>query len=108
LVAVLAAVASLVVRFRRARGVERQQLKWVVYAVVMVGCFILLMEAANLIDLSELAADVMYALLIVLIPVPVGMAILRYRLYDIDRLINRTLVYGLLTALLAGIYPALS
>jgi hypothetical protein len=104
LVAVLAAVASLVVRFRRARGVERQQLKWIVYAVVMVGCFILLMEAANLIDLSELAADAMYALLIVLIPVPVGMAILRYRLYDIDRLINRTLVYGLLTALLAGIY----
>jgi hypothetical protein len=104
LVAVLAAVASLVVRLRRARGVERQQLKWVVYAVVMVGCFTLLMEAANLLDRSELAADVMYALLIALIPVPVGMAILRYRLYDIDRLINRTLVYGLLTALLAGIY----
>jgi hypothetical protein len=104
LVAVLAAVASLVVRFWRARGVERQQLKWVVYAVVMVGCFTLLVEAANLIDRSELAADVMYALLIALIPVPVGMAILRYRLYDIDRLINRTLVYGLLTALLAGIY----
>jgi hypothetical protein len=104
LVAVLAAVASLVVRFRHARGVERQQLKWVVYAVVMVGCFTLLVEAANLIDRSELAADAMYALVIVLIPVPVGLAILRYRLYDIDRLINRTLVYGLLTALLAGIY----
>jgi hypothetical protein len=104
LVAVLAAVASLVVRLRRARGVERQQLKWVVYAVVMAGCFTLLMEAPNLIDRSELAADVMYALLIALIPVPVGMAILRYRLYDIDRLINRTLVYGLLTALLAGVY----
>jgi hypothetical protein len=93
-----------VVRLRRARGVERQQLKWVVYAVVMVGCFTLLVEAANLIDRSELAADAMYALVIVLIPVPVGLAILRYRLYDIDRLINRTLVYGLLTALLAGIY----
>jgi hypothetical protein len=104
LVAVLAAVASLVVRFRHARGVERQQLKWVVYAVVMVGWFTLLVEAANLIDRLELAADVMYALVIVLIPVPVGLAILRYRLYDIDRLINRTLVYGLLTALLAGIY----
>jgi hypothetical protein len=104
LVAVLAAVASLVVRFRRARGVERQQLKWVVYAVVMVGWFTLLVEAANLIDRWELAADVMFALVIVLIPVPVGLAILRYRLYDIDRLINRTLVYGLLTALLAGIY----
>jgi hypothetical protein len=104
MVAVLAAVASLVVRFRRARGVERQQLKWVAYAVVMVGCFTLLVEAANLIDRLELAADVMFALVIVLIPVPVGLAILRYRLYDIDRLINRTLVYGLLTALLASIY----
>jgi MFS family permease len=103
-VAVLAAVASLVVRLRRARGVERQQLKWVVYAVVMAGCFTLLLEAPTLIDLPELAADLMYALLIALIPVPLGLAILRYRLYDIDRLINRTLVYGLLTALLAAIY----
>jgi hypothetical protein len=108
LVAVLAAITSLVVRFRRADGVERQQLKWVVYAVVVVvGCFILFMVAPNPIDLSELAADVVFALLITLIPVAMGVAILKYRLYDIDRLINRTLVYGLLTALLAGVYAAI-
>jgi hypothetical protein len=104
-VAVLAAIASLVVRFRRARGVERQQLKWVVYAVVVVvRCFILLMVAPDPIGLSELAADVVFALLIAVIPVAMGVAILKYRLYDIDRLINRTLVYGLLTALLGGLY----
>ena len=106
-VAVLAAVASLVVRFRHARGVERQQLKWVVYAVVLVVlCFILLMVAPNPIDLSELAADIVFALLITLIPVATGVAILRHRLYDIDRLINRTLVYGLLTAVLGVVYAS--
>jgi hypothetical protein len=108
LVAVLAAIASLVVRFRRARGVERQQLKWVVYAVVVVVlCFILLMVAPNSMDPSELAVDVVFSLLIALIPVAMGVAILRYRLYDIDRLINRTLVYGLLTAVLGAVYAAL-
>jgi hypothetical protein len=101
LVAVLAAIVSLVVRFRRARGAERQQLKWAVYAVVVVVlCFIFLVVAPNSFDPSELAVDVVFALLITLIPVAMGVAILRYRLYDIDRLINRTLVYGLLTAIL--------
>jgi hypothetical protein len=105
LVAVLAAIASLVVRFRRARGVERQQLKWVVYAVVVVVvCFTLFMMTPDPFLLSELVADVVFALLIAFIPAAMGVAILRYRLYDIDRLINRTLVYGLLTALLAGVY----
>jgi hypothetical protein len=107
LVAVLAAIASLVVRFRRARGVERQQLKWVVYAVVLVvGCVVLLAVAPNSIDPSELAVDVAFALLITLIPVAMGLAILRYRLYDIDRLVNRTLVYGLLTAVLGVVYAS--
>ena len=106
-VAVLAAIASLVVRLRRARGVERQQLKWVVYAVVVVVlCFILFMVAPDPIGLTELAADVVFALLIAVIPIAMGVAILRYRLYDIDRLINRTLVYGLLTALLGGLYAS--
>jgi hypothetical protein len=54
-----------------------------------------------------LVADVVFALLGTLIPVAMGLAILKYRLYDIDRLINRTLVYGLLTALLGMIYASL-
>jgi hypothetical protein len=53
---------------------------------------------------SELAADLIFALLIVPIPLAVGVAIIRHRLYDIDRLINRTLVYGLLTVLLGAVY----
>jgi hypothetical protein len=103
LAALLVAAASLVVRFRRARGVERQQLKWLLYAVVIA---ILGVPLLSLVPsrTPELAADLASILLIALIPVAVGLAILRYRLYDIDRLINRTLVYGLLTALLAGVY----
>jgi hypothetical protein len=103
-VAILAAVASLVVRFRRARGAERQQLKWLFYwvAVLVVGFPItgVVLDRVS----SELAADLIFALLIVPIPLAVGVAIVRHRLYDVDRLINRTLVYGLLTALLATVY----
>jgi hypothetical protein len=90
----VAAIISLVLRFRRSRGVERQQLKWFTYA----GALVLLAPLSN-----SLVGNVSYVLVLAL-PVAVGVAVLRYRLYDIDRLINRTLVYGLLTALLAGVY----
>jgi hypothetical protein len=90
-----------VVRFRRSRGIERQQLKWFTYA-------------ATLAPLPGLAYDILPGisgllrlLIYPLVPISVGVAILRYRLYEIDRIINRTLVYGLLTALLAGIYAGL-
>jgi hypothetical protein len=89
-----AAIVSLVVRFRRSRGVERQQLKWFTYS----GALVLVAPLSN-----SLIGNVSYVLVLAL-PAAVGVAVLRYRLYDIDRLINRTLVYGLLTALLAGIY----
>jgi hypothetical protein len=94
----LAACASLVLRFWRARGEERQQLKWFAYAAALmvtglVGALVL-----------PSSGDLIAALTIALLPVAAGIAILRYRLYDIDRLINRTLVYGLLTALLGGGY----
>ena len=100
LLTVLAAVAfgSLVVRFRRSRGEERQQLKWFTYAAALVPLSVL-GDA-----LPAVVGDLAIDLPIVFLPVAAGIAILRYRLYDIDRLINRTLVYGLLTALLAGVY----
>ena len=96
----LAAVAfgSLVLRFRRSRGEERQQLKWFTYAATLVP----LALAGDI--LPAPVGDLIYAIPIVFLPVAAGLAILRYRLYDIDRLINRTLVYGLLTAVLAVVY----
>jgi hypothetical protein len=94
LVVLATAILSLVVRFRRSRGVERQQLKWITYA----GALVLLAPLSN-----ALIGNVSYVLVLAL-PVAVGVAVLPYRLYEIDRVINRTLVYGLLTALLAGVY----
>ena len=73
---------------------ERQQLKWFTYA----GALVLLAPLSN-----SLVGNIPHILLLAL-PIAVGIAILRYRLYDIDRLINRTLVYGLLTALLGTVY----
>jgi hypothetical protein len=95
----VAAVSSLVLRFRRSRGVERQQLKWVVYA----GALLLLTIPVGE-YLPATVGDALFGLIIAFLPVAAGIAILRYRLYDIDRLINRTLVYGLLTAVLGGLY----
>jgi hypothetical protein len=92
-----AAVVSLIVRFRRSRGVERQQLKWFTYA----GALVLLIPLIGFVvpSLANAAFVLVGAL-----PIAVGIAILRHRLYDIDRLINRTLVYGLLTAILGALY----
>jgi hypothetical protein len=95
----VAALASLVVRFRRSRGEERQQLKWFTYA----GALLLLIPLGDFLPNRNLSTAV-FGLLIAFLPVAAGIAILRYRLYDIDRLINRTLVYGLLTALLGAVY----
>jgi hypothetical protein len=100
LLVVLAAAAfgSLVLRFRRSRGEERQQLKWFTYA----GAVLPLSVVGD--ALPAPVGDLFTVIPIVFLPVATGIAILRHRLYDIDRLINRTLVYGLLTALLAGVY----
>jgi hypothetical protein len=103
LLALLAVVASvsLIIRFLRSRGDERQQLKWFAFA----GALLPLTVLGDL--LPATAGNVFFALLVSFLPVAAGIAILRYRLYDIDRLINRTLVYGLLTVLLAGVYAGL-
>ncbi len=95
----VAAFGSLVLRFRRSRGEERQQLKWFTYAAALLPLTVPLSEI-----LPAPVGDLVFAVPIVFLPVATGIAILRYRLYDIDRLINRTLVYGLLTALLGGVY----
>ena len=99
LLSLATAVLSLVIRFRRSRGDERQQLKWFTYASAL----LLILPLSDYLPLN--IGNALYAVVIVL-PIAVGVAILRYRLYDIDRLINRTLVYGLLTAVLGLAYAA--
>jgi hypothetical protein len=101
------AAASIVVRFRRARGAERQQLKWFTYATVVSALFWVAFAATNLQQrLPDALANVIGAIFLGAVPVAIGIALLRYRLYDIDRLINRTLVYGLLTVVLGCGYAA--
>jgi len=95
-VAVVSAM-SLVVRFLRSRGVERQQMKWLAYAAALMPVLIILGYLTPFVDL---VTELVFAV----IPVAVSVAVLRYRLYDIDVIINRTLVYGSLTALLALVY----
>jgi len=108
LLAGLAAVVSLFVRFRRARGDERQQIKWFASAaaLTLVSTFVFEQVTNAEGGLLRVIFATLSVLLIPSIPVATGIAILRYRLYDIDVLINRTLVYGGLTISLALVYVA--
>jgi hypothetical protein len=108
LLATILAAASMVVRFRRARGEERQQLKWFTYAAVVSVLVWLVFIVTGMADRLPAALGIPVLLVwLVAVPAAIGVAMLRYQLYDIDRLINRTLVYGLLTALLGGSYAGL-
>jgi hypothetical protein len=101
LVALLVAIASLVVRFRRGGYVERQQLKWFAYAA---GCIGVLGPLAVVFWYESVLVQVAFALAINGLPIATGIAVLKYRLYDIDVVLNRTLVYGSLTVALALVY----
>ena len=91
-------LAAVVVRFRRSRGVERQQMKWFLFAAAPILTF----------PVSEylpgIVGNLAFAWMLIGLPTAIGIAVLRYRLYDIDVIINRTLVYGALTATLALVY----
>jgi hypothetical protein len=104
LVCGLACLTALLLRFRRSRGAERQQLKWLLFASAVTIAIVLVVQPNTS---QEWALGVLLALpLFPAVPVAAGVAILRYRLYEIDRIINRTLVYGLLTAVLGLGYAA--
>jgi len=100
---VLAGMASLVPRFRRAGPMERHQLSWFVYATALVASVLILDGALGVLP-AGLTGAVLNAVAFGLLPVAVGVAILRYRLYEIDRIVSRTVSYGLLTAALVGLY----
>ena len=105
-IAIFVSISSMIVRFRRSGGMERLQLKWVAYTAALTAASFLLsfalpgsvpqgiQDAVFFLGVASFAA----------IPVAAGIAVLRHRLYDIDALINRTLVYGLLTLSLAVVY----
>ena len=101
--AVAVAAGSLVLRFRRAQGVERQQLRWVALAAALMLLAVPVVLVAVVLEIPVLA-EWAPAVWLVVLPVAVVAAILRYRLYDLDRIISRTLAYGLLTLLLGGGY----
>jgi hypothetical protein len=103
LTSILLAGVSLVLRFRRAGGPERQQLKWFASAAALFAATTIV-YTFFLAGLAEQAGQISTLLAFAGIPVAVGVAILRHRLYDIDMVINRTLVYGALTVMLVALY----
>jgi hypothetical protein len=102
-----AVALSLLLRLRRAEGVERQQIKWFAYAAAIFALGIVLIVIPLAIDTPpwyEWVGTAIFTVAGAAIPISIGIAILRYRLYEIDTLINRTLVYGALTATLVLVY----
>ena len=96
-----AAAWSVVLRFRRSSGIERQQVKWLAFAA-----FPLVVTGFASAVLPDKVVQVLFVFLQALVPVAIGVAILRYRLYDIDAIISRTLAYAIITALLGGSFVA--
>lgn len=103
----LLALASIFIRFRGSRGIERQQIKWLAYgAAAMLGFLALLVLLDALGMESGPVATLLFIPMILSIPIAMAVAMLRYRLYDVDVVINKTLVYAALTAILALSYLA--
>src|SRR5215470_6249204 len=107
----VAAIVSLVFRYRRARAVEREQLKWLVYAgALIVAGLVVQIPIEKIMGSGQAFTNVQNSLAtgtIALVPVAIGIAIFRYHLYDIDVVINKTLVYGALAVFITGVYVAI-
>jgi signal transduction histidine kinase len=109
LASLIAAVIAVRTRLRRSRGVERLQIKWLAYAALLIPTAVVASTLEGLITGSDGPVTVFVTVLVLIaIPVAIGVAVMRYRLYEIDRLINRTLVYVGLTAGLAATYAAVA
>ena len=103
----LATIAAVWLRFRGSGGVERLQMKWFVFATAVALLGLLVFAAVDLlVDDPPLNPFVVWVLTLSGFPVAVGVAVLRYRLYEIDRIISRTVAYALVVAALAGVYVA--
>jgi hypothetical protein len=97
---VVLALASVVIRYLRSEGTQRQQIKWLLLASALSAFMVFFEEITGI----ELDSEILFAISIALFPVAIAVAMFRYRLYDIDVIINRALVYGSLTAMLALVY----
>jgi signal transduction histidine kinase len=107
--ALVASAAAIVTRFRRADGIERLQLKWLAWAGALIPMTLLVCWSEALIFGGVgTVTGVWVGAMLAAIPIAVGLAVTRYRLYEIDRLINRTLVYGALTGLLAATFTVVT
>jgi signal transduction histidine kinase len=119
LLCILASAVSLILRYRRSRGEERQQIKWIAFAAAVVALgfvsamvsgltvYVLAPEAWGSGDNPPFWFDLLFSVVLLSfggVPIAVGFAVLKYRLYDINLIINRTLVYGTLTACVVGLY----
>jgi hypothetical protein len=100
LVSLVVGAVSLVGRFRRARGVERQQLRWLAWGAALAAVALLVAMVGLALEDSFTVVNVALGVCAAVLPLATGASILRYRLYDLDRIISRTLAYGLLTVLL--------
>lgn len=104
-VLVLAAAVSLVIRFRRAEGDTRRQLLWVATAAVPMPALIAVAFVAAVTD-QDVVLNLTFAALVVLVPVGAGLAVTRYHLYDVDRILSRAVRYLIVTGLIVGMYVA--
>jgi hypothetical protein len=107
----LASAVSLFVRLRRSSGTERQQIKWFAYAAMLLAAELVIVNGLSVLfedvidrEINDLVPFLIFLAVLSGIPVAMGIAVLRYRLYEIDIIINRTLVYGSLTGTLALVY----
>jgi signal transduction histidine kinase len=112
-IGMLGSMVSLVQRYRRSAGVERQQMKWLAYAAAVAACTYAAVMVASILE-GNGAADPPWLVLwqnlslaaLALIPITIGVAVLKYRLYDIDVVINKTIVFGALAAFIGAVYVA--
>jgi hypothetical protein len=102
----LASAASLLVRYRRAQGAERQQLKWLALDAGFIAVVVVVTAFSQLLAPDVKAYQVLFIVSIAIMPFTIGIAVLRYRLYDIDVIINRALVYGATTAAIGVAFVA--
>jgi hypothetical protein len=106
LAGLMAGAGSLLSRFRRARGLERLQLRWLAVGAALAAVALLVALTALVVEGDSVVLQAAVGICVALLPLATGAAILRYRLYDLDRIISRTLAYGLLTVLLGLGYAA--